>query len=95
MYETNALFPSLAGALQVAFTSLVVVVNASVGANPVPGTSSNRFDLVLSETAPVDPAAVITFRVNSVVAPFDKPVITLVVIFPATVNVVPDLISVS
>jgi hypothetical protein len=88
------LFPSLAGALQVAFTSPVVVVKARVGANPVPGTSSNRYDFVLSETAPVDPAAVITLRVNSVVAPFDKPVIIFVVIFPATVTVVPDLISV-
>ena len=89
------MFPSLDGAFQVAFTSPVVVVRARVGANPVPGTSSNRYDLVLSETAPVDPAAVITFKVNSVVAPFDKPVITLVVTFPATVTVAPDLISVS
>ena len=76
-----------------AFISPVFVVNARVGANPVPGTSSNKNDFVLSETAPVDPAAVITFKVNSVVAPLDKPVIILVVIFPATVTVVPELIS--
>jgi len=95
VYETSELFPSLAGALQVAFTSPVVVVSARVGANPVPGTSSNKYDFVLSETAPVEPAAVITFKVNSVVAPLEKPVITFVVIFPATVTVAPDLISVS
>ncbi len=76
-----------------AFTSPVVVVKARVGANPVPGTSSKTFDCDLSETAPVELAAVTTRKVNSTVAPFVRPVINLVVVSPLTVAEVPELIS--